>query len=331
MLLRRYAILMAILILLSASGCHWLQPPPTALTPLPSAPQGARVYVTDHEGHVVALRVDDNTVAEKFPVEQGAGCIVVSPDDLYVYATAKEKDYVRVFHTDGQPLPRIKTDKKPYGLALTRDGRQAIVTHPDANSITVLDLKPHGKQTRRFASGRKPMNVAMSPDDKRFFVLLHDDNAVAAYNSKTGKEIARATVGVDPFGMTVDPGGKYVYATSFDTNELIVLDAGKLTEVARVHIGEGPYSVVATRDGNVYVGCVEDGTVARIARDDWKADPRSTRVGNRPYGMATSPDEKTLYVALEGDARVTVRSLPDLDEKTLLDLNIMPVGVFSGR
>lgn len=306
-----------------------LQPPPPP-SPTVSAPVGPRVYVTDKNSRVLAVKTADNKIAEQYPVELGAGYVAVSPDNLTLYATARAKDYLRIFQTTGAPLGRIATGKEPVGLELTRDGKTAFVANKGDNTISVLDLKTR-KSVKTIPTGQEPLIVALSPNNKRLYVLAHKDNEVIAYDAHTHAEIGRAKIGVDGYGLAVDPGGKYVYASSFGTNEVIVLDAANLTEVAHVKVGDGPYEVLATRDGTIYVGCVEDNSVVAFKRDVWD-DVKATPVGARPYGLALSPDEHQLYVALEGDARVSVRALPTLDEKAKLDIGngLVPIDVFTG-
>lgn len=325
--------LVVVMTVLIAPGCQWVQDlrPPPPPSPTVKAPEGARVYVIDRDTRVMALSIDDNfKVAAQFPVEQGAGYVAVSPDNLLLYATAREKDYLRVFQTSGEPVGRIQTGKGPSGLGVTRDGGTALVADRSDNTISILDLKAR-RRIKAIPTGKRPTVLALAPDDSRFYVLLHEENEVVAYDTKTGTELARRKVLV-PSGLAVDPEGKYVYVTSYDASEVFVLEPEKLAEVARVKVADGPFEVVATRDGFVYTGCVEDNSIVQFKRGNWSAEAKATPIGARPYGMGPSPDEKTLFVALEGDARLAVRSLPDLQEKVApLELGIVPVDVFTGR
>lgn len=320
---------------LLSNGCQWvpalpLQPPTPSAAPTVTRPAGGRIYVTDKDSRVVGIRTDQNTVAEQFPVEEGAGGVVVSPDDTLLYASARTKDYVRIFQTNGTPVGRIPTGKEPAGLAMASDGSRIYVANKASASISVIDPAQR-KQIDLLRTGPEPVTVALSPDSATLYVLTHGDSQVTAYDCSSGKQKGQLKVPMDPFGVAVDPSGKYVYVTSFAANEVWVLDAASLNRVAVVAVGDGAYDVVASKDGQVHVSCVEDGSVVTFQRDAWKGEPHATPVGARPTGLALSPDQKALYIALEGDARIAVHDIPTLHAHPPLDLGVIPIGVFCGR
>lgn len=318
---------------LFATGCQWLQTlplqPQAPASPAATRPAGGRVYVTDKDSRVVAIRADQGAVAEQFPVEDGAGGVVVSPDGLNLYASAKTKDYLRIFHTTGSPEGRIATGKEPAGLAMASDGSRIYVANKGSDTVSVIDPVQR-KPLKAISTGKQPQAVALSPDGKTVYVLASGDNAIVAYDAQNGKETARAAVASGTFGLAIDPQNKYVYVTSFDTNEVAVHDVASLAQIARVPVGDGAYDVVAAKSGQIYVSCVEEGAVVSFQRDAWKREPQATPVGARPCGLALSADEKEMFVALEGDARLAIVELPSLKVKAALDLGVIPVDVFCG-
>jgi len=327
-------LVLSLLMALGSSGCQWLQqsmapPSPAPTGERPARPEGPRVYVSDKDSYVVAIRTSDDTPAEKFPVEHGAGGVALSPDGLYLYASAKTQDYVRVFQTTGIPVGRLNTGREPAGMVMSRDGKRLYVANKGSDSVTVLDLESR-KTVVTFPSGHQPALVALSCDEKRLYVLAHKDNLVIACAPDSGQEAARAQVPPGAFGLAVDPGGRFLYVSSFDGNDVSVLDATTLALVSTVKVGDGAYDVVAAESGKVYVACVEDSSVVTFSRDDLSAEPLATPVGARPYGLALSPDQSKLYIALEGDNKLGIRSLPGLEEKPALDLGVTPVDVFTG-
>ena len=332
--MQRSPSLLLLVVALFSVGCQWLPKIPVQPSPTPSAaptqPVVGRIYVTDRDSRVLAIRTDQDLVAERFPVEDGAGGVATSPDGLFLYATAKTKDYLRIFQTSGALVGRLGTGKEPAGIDISRDGSRLYVANKGDDTISVLDPR-HRKSLKTIPTGHQPMAVAVSNNGKMLYVLAHADNEVLAYDASSGKEKARATVPTGPFSLALDPKGKYLYVSSFDANQVSVLDTSTLAEVAVVKVGDGAYDLVASRDGQIYVSCVEEGAVVQFPYEDWSSEPKATPVGSRPYGLALSADESQLFVALEGDSRLAVLSLPGLQNKTSLDLGVIPVDVFNGR
>ncbi len=318
-------------------GCAWVRSlmsvPVPVVSPAGIVTVGPRVYVTDASRGVIALsckRTGAQACGPQFVVEGGAGAVGVSPDNRLLYATADKMTYVRVYGTDGTPRGRIETGKGPSAMVLTAGGKHAYVVNRGDDTLGELDLVAR-KQVRSAPAGKDPISVCLSCDGRRVYVLLHRDHRVVAYNAASLQQVGEASVGVDPFGMAVDPGGKFLYVTSFDSNRVDVLDSDTLKLVTEVRTDDGPYQVIATRGGEIYVTCMLDGSVVSFKRGEWGKDARRTKVGIRPYGLAASPDGSLLYVALEGERRVKVLSLPDMVERDTVDVGMAPVGLFSGR
>jgi len=323
----RFSILLLAVALLGCCGCQYVQEL-QAPTPSPpaAAPVGPRMYVTDREKGAFAISTADGGDAVAFPVAGGAGEVAVTPDRLTVYATSGVGNDLMIFTTSGEVQGRIPTGKNPFGLALSANGKVAYVANQDGNDISVIDLVAR-KELSRIPTGKKPYDLALSPDGSRLWVTLHEDGQVAAIDTAASRELKRVPVGISPYRMSTD--GTNLYVAAFDNDEVVVLSAGDLSPVARVKTPEGPYATTVARDGRVFVSSIEAGTVSVFHRDDW-ANVQSFEVGPRPYGLALSPDETKLYVALEGDARVSVRSPETLDELQSITLGASPAEVLAG-
>jgi YVTN family beta-propeller protein len=64
------------------------------------APNGRRVYVTNHDsGSVSVIDAGSNTVTATVPVGNGPSDVVVSPDGRRIYVTNHDSDSVSVIDT----------------------------------------------------------------------------------------------------------------------------------------------------------------------------------------------------------------------------------------
>jgi YVTN family beta-propeller protein len=354
--------LYAVLILaLAIVGCdrieEMVKPPATPAAPQPSPPAGLRVYVTDHKVGVFGLDVSDNHVAEQFAVPSGASCAAVTPDDLYLCVTSSGANTLFVFNTSGVVASRIPVAAKPYGLALSPDGAKAYVACQGDNEITVVDLKTRAV-SGHLKTGLNPYDLAVSSDGTRLWVLCHKDNTLYAYDTAALTESSHLTVGLSPYRLAYDAHGRTLYATLFDSNEVVAVDADTMQLKGKVTVGEGPLDVACTAEGRLYVSNNEGGSVSVVEPAAWQQatatpspSPRAGRivpvaspsaspsatgavaefpVGDRPYGLALSPDGKRLYVALEGEKRVTVRDCAGLAEVANVAPGFQPTEIVPG-
>jgi DNA-binding beta-propeller fold protein YncE len=82
-----------------------------------------------------------------------------------------------------------------------------------------------GRVTRRFATGRGPYNVDVSPDGRYLVATLKTEGAVSIIELATGREAARIeTSRPVTHGVVISPDGRY----AFVTNEAIGSTRGTL-------------------------------------------------------------------------------------------------------
>jgi DNA-binding beta-propeller fold protein YncE len=113
-----------------------------------------------------------------------------------------------------------------------------------AHEIVEIDV-PAGRVTRRFATGRGPYNVAVTPDGERLLATLKADQGVAIYALESGRELARiATTQPVTHGVVVSPDGRYAFVTNEAVGStrgtLDVIDLARLQRVATVELDHQP-------------------------------------------------------------------------------------------
>ena len=196
----------------------------------------------------------------------------------------------------------------PAAIAITPDGKHALVVKSGANRVALLDIdgqklsyaKVDGKNYD-MASGLNPLNVQVTPDGKLAIVNnigggqdgQVDTVGVIDLEANPPRVIDQVVVGDGPEGLAMSPAGGY--AASLLLN------------------GTGPTPKTAFyRHDKSYVALLKiDGmTVHKVAQAD---------VGDLAEGIAFSPDGRYLYVGnfgdsdilrLEGDNLTKVANLP---------------------
>ena len=196
----------------------------------------------------------------------------------------------------------------PVAVAITPDGKHALVVKSGANRVALLDIdgqklsyaKVDGKNYD-MATGLNPLNVQVTPDGKLAIVNnigggqdgQVDTVGVIDLEANPPRVIDQVVVGDGPEGLAMSPAGSY--AASLLLN------------------GTGPTPKTAFyRHDKSYVALlqIDRMTVRKVAQAD---------VGDLVEGIAFSPDGRYLYVGnfgdsdilrLEGDNLTKVANLP---------------------
>ena len=170
------------------------------------APSGGFVYVTNRDDDTVSL-ID--TAADIVIDELAAGD---TPEGVFVgngevYITNDVTESVNVYREiDFQPLTTLPTGAGPLAVAVSPDGKSAIVGNDGDGTVTILDTGVH---TVRGTStvGSNPAGIAITPDSTK---------AVVANN--TGGSISIVPLdGTAPFNISVlgSPSGVAITPTPF--------------------------------------------------------------------------------------------------------------------
>jgi YVTN family beta-propeller protein len=172
----------------------------------------------------------------------------------------------------------------PYGLTLSPDGTTAITANSGTNPFSISILKN--------IFGRKP-RVSQIPDSPNT-----DDDLLAAVF----------------MGLAVSPDNQVVYVAGGTTNKIFLFDLNtgeKLGEIS----GNGPRpagadstlyadgylgDLVLTRDGSTLYAVDQIGFRLLVVDTKTRQVVANVPTGRYPFGVALSPDEKTVYVANVG-------------------------------
>jgi DNA-binding beta-propeller fold protein YncE len=236
-------------------------------------PDGKLALVANRRaGSVSVFAIDGSTVSKIGTVllgtpESGVDHAAISPDGKLALVTRDGDNTLSVLAIDGQKVTDTKRDfgvgLKPYGVAIARSGRIAIVANValqrgDEDTLSVVDLRSSPPRTVNTVSvGQTPEGVALSPDGKWCAIAtLNGSNRPAS----------------SPF---FNPAGKLV---------LFRIDGTTLTRVADQPIGPWPQGAVFAADSRtLLVGSMTERNV------------RIFRIG--PNGALTDTGER---IALPG-------------------------------
>jgi 6-phosphogluconolactonase len=285
---------------------------PSAFVYATSWSQTARQYAADDTGLLEALT----------PPEVSTGltstAAAASPDRRSLYVVNQTSNTLSQFDiaADGTLTAKtpdsVTTGRSPVALAVAPDGGHLYVVSQGDETVRTYSLDAAGTLTAvsDTATGHGPLGIAVSPDGASVYVTNFSGGSVSQYDVTTTGALAPkaagpVTAGSRPAGIAVSRDGASVYVTNqlpSGTVRRFSIDAesGGLTSQATVDAGSSPRGV-AVAAGRVYVSNVGSNTISQYAADGAGAlsqlAPPVSASGS-PFGLALSPDDRSLYVAL---------------------------------
>ncbi len=249
--------------------------------------------------------------------------------------------------TKTRELPAVadldKKGKSFIGDVLVRsDGRVLYAADLEENNVAVIDLDT-GKLLGRFACGRRPYRLLLSPDDKTLLVSSWADGTVYRYDANHGNELSRTRVApslTDMIWLNQPPISEGPEAPSYvarvfvaagNTNNVYALGVGTDGELSRLEsinlsltpmhpLGMTPTALAVDKQGtHLYVVCSDANAVAAVNI----AGPRSIVAGFVPTGWYPTavrelPDHRVVILNGKGEAQTgTVSFVPELNAANL--------------
>ncbi|MGD9720939.1 MAG: beta-propeller fold lactonase family protein [Pirellulales bacterium] len=271
-------------------------------------------------------------------VDRSPADLVLTPDEAWILSANQTSHTVSLVRaSDGVVVDEAPCGRRPAAIAVTPDGRRALVTAAQSGELCVFEivdqlLRPAGV----VQLGHEPHGVAVSPDGRTAYVALAMANEVAVVDLESLKLSASISVGRWPRYLSLTPDGQRLAVGASGDGAICVVDTATRTRLydtkfQGLNIGhlqvssDGryayfPWMVYADRPitpGNIREGWVLGNRLARVRLDDQAPrealalDPRGRAVGD-PHGLALAPDEQHVALAAAGTHELVVFRLDDL-------------------
>ncbi len=304
---------------------------------------GTVLYVKDNRGLWV-IDTGTFTIRQRltFPKKDGASMhgLALSHDGKRLYATTAQR-HLHEAEVDGKgaltwrraielPGPKGKDASHALGLALTRDGKKALVCLSRNNTLGVVDLDA-GKLVKQIVTGVASYDVVLSPDEKFAYVsnwggrrpragdrtapssgtpTVIDERGVAASGTVMKIDLARGAVtretpvGLHPADIELSADGKtlFVANANSDTVSILKTDTLDVTDTVLVRpdpalpFGSATNALALSGDGKTLYACNGGNNAVAVIGLEGKAAVRGY-VPTGWYPGAVVSDGKHLYVA----------------------------------
>ncbi len=226
-------------------------------------------------------------------------------------------DKLFVVDLDAKPPALIDTvtvGKQPSGLAISHDGKLALIANRAGKSLSVLSID--GTTVKHVADvdlGQEAAAVAIAPDGKRALAVMNLASKVAVLaidgQTVTYDKAADIPVGANPYNIDITPDGKFAIVGSTgggrdnaDPLTTIAITGPHPHVTALTTVGAGPEGMAISSDGKYLVTPLLLGTGAKRADYFYGRQGQAVLASIAPDGTLTARDRKPLGALPEGVA-----------------------------
>ncbi len=220
---------------------------------------------------------------------------------------------------DGSIVRRIDVPGAVHHVAVSSDGRYAVVTHPNKGTVSTIDLGAY-EVVASVATGPFPNYAAFSPDGGQVYVSNAGNDTVSVIDARTWTAKWRATVGASPEHVVLSKDGGFLYVNNVEDGTVSVIDIGERMVVKTMPVGDTLHGIDLSDDGStLFVAALGDEKVIgfNLTTDTY----HSAHLSPAPYHLAAVRGTGKIYVSSADEPKVWV-----LDQSDLTVLGEIPIG-----
>ena len=187
-----------------------------------------------------------------------------------------------------------------------------------------LALNPSAKADERAQSPMplvyaSPLEVLVSPDGARLYVLCQQTEEVRVLDESTHKPIKAIPVGRVPRGMALSASGDRLFVTNSWDDTLSVIDTRTLAVIDTWSVGAEPSGVVEDRAGNQLFVANRISNDVAVLDAHTGAEKKRLMAGRGSSYLTLSPDGKRIYATHVYPNATPHRTAPE-SEITVIDV-----------
>lgn len=207
---------------------------------------GATAYLVGASTEVVAVDLARRQVAARIPFAanplHGPRGLALSPDERTLFVSDSPSRRVAVIDTATRTLSTfLAMDGLPTQVRITRDGtRMLVLQRATTNMITIVDTGTLAVVKKAHLSVGHALDLELSPDERRVFVVDFDPNYLIAYDLDVDRPAWIGSAVLDPFNAVRSPDGQRIYVTGFSSDTIAVFDATTGEELEPIRLAAAP-------------------------------------------------------------------------------------------
>ena len=221
---------------------------------------GARSYVTNQFSHTIGVvYFPGDSQAREIPVPGDPFFVALAWDNRRLLVTTNV-DSVFVIDLDSLTVRGV-VGLPGAGATIAFDppGTRAYVSVPDAGVVSELDMtRLH--EVRRFAVGRRPVGMAVSPDARELYIADEREHVLKIWDLKVGTPLAVVTLGGPAWDLQITPDSTQLYVGLLG-GAIQIVDRAERRVIRTVQTGGKPRRIAFSRSGTTAVVANEAGWV----------------------------------------------------------------------
>ncbi|MEK7711304.1 MAG: beta-propeller fold lactonase family protein [Planctomycetota bacterium] len=224
------------------------------------------------------------------------------------------------FHVAVQRAVVTGSENARPGAARLRRGGQADcalchVERPSHHEVLELGFR----RSRADRLYKTPVNLAISPNGDRLYVVCEHSDSVIVVDPSDGKLIGEVIVGRRPHDAALSPDDRRLFVTNRLSESVSVIDTEKLRVAGEIRVGSEPHGVLVDAIGKqVFVLNTNEDIISVIDADSLK-ETRRLIAGRGPWSLAMRSDAAAIYVTSVRPDPARFRDPPQ-SEVTVLDV-----------
>lgn len=220
---------------------------------------------------------------------------------------------------NGAVIRRIDVPGAVHHVAVSPDGRFAVVTHPNEGAITAIDLDSY-EVAATVETGPFPNYAAFGANGQTIYVSNAGNGTISAVNAKTWAVQWAVAVGSSPEHVVLSTDGHSLYVNNVDDGTVSVVAIDDRKVVKTISIGTTLHGIDLSDDGRtLFVADLGDDKIVAfdLATDTY----RDASLAPAPYHLAAIRAAGKLYVSSADEPKIWV-----VDQKSLAVIGEIPIG-----
>jgi len=211
-------------------------------------------------------------------------------------ATGSVISTVTFISTDSRMVVRrVDVPGAVHHAAVSPDGGFAILTHPNQDRISVLDLGSFAV-VATVATGKLPNYAVFSPDGRTVYVSNAGDERVSAVDTGQWNVRLNYDVGASPEHLVLSADGRTLYVNNVDEGTVSVIDLGSGNVTTPYAVGASPHGIGLSADGGTLFVSVM-GEDKLVAVNLSAGQVREAALAPSPYHLASINSFGKIYVS----------------------------------
>lgn len=219
-------------------------------------------------------------------------------------------------------LATLPTGPAPHEIAVTGDGRYAVITNYGdrgirGKSLTIIDLEAVAvARTIDLGLYERPHGVAVLPGDSLAAVTSEVNQSVVLVHIHTGEIVGSIPTNARASHMlTMDAAGERIYTTNIVEGSITEIDVAARQPLRTVEIAPLVEGIAVNPDGAlIWIGSNKDKTVNVFDPESGKIVATLEGFGF-PYRMAVTPDSRTVVLSDPASGEIRIVDVATREER----------------